>query len=312
MSAGEEDEFQKELITLFVQEAQEWLQQVHVSLDELQQAPLPERHVKLAQTMTAGLANLGGSAATINLHEVEQASFAALPLVEAVENPAVPPSAGAFLALCKQLGHIQTALTHATGVTFHEEPATAAPLPVTISAQSLLSSLRQLQGTHASNEALPCQTTGTLIAQIEGMIKSGVSECDPASLREFLGRAGEAEQAFARTVDRMGAGLIDSLGKMRATPAERWEDARGEWQAIVDHVGELWSASQQVNAVPAMTFFMGLQSFVTVVSHRRVVPVAPQFDRVEAKLREMSALVQDWAEAGRRERSTIDALLPAA
>lgn len=39
MSADTEDAFQKELIELFVQEAQEWLQQIHVALDELQQAP---------------------------------------------------------------------------------------------------------------------------------------------------------------------------------------------------------------------------------------------------------------------------------
>ncbi|GKS66434.1 hypothetical protein YTPLAS72_37380 [Nitrospira sp.] len=41
MSVETEDAFQKELIELFVQEAQEWLQQIHVALDELQQAPLP-------------------------------------------------------------------------------------------------------------------------------------------------------------------------------------------------------------------------------------------------------------------------------
>ena len=106
MSADTDDEFQKELITLFVQEAQEWLQQIHVALDELQQGPPADRHLQLAQTMKAGLANLGGSAATINLHEVEQTSFAALPLVEAVADPSVPLSAQAFLSLCKQLGQI--------------------------------------------------------------------------------------------------------------------------------------------------------------------------------------------------------------
>ncbi|MFO0706015.1 MAG: hypothetical protein U0412_04090 [Nitrospira sp.] len=312
MSVDAEDEFQKELITLFVQEAQEWLQQVHVSLDELQQSPPPERHTKLAQTMTAGLANLGGSAATINLRAVEQATFAALPLVKAVENPAAPPSAGAFLALCKQLGQIQTALTHATGVTFDEESVKTAPLPATISTQALLASLRKLQSARAIHTALPCQATDMLIAQVEGMIKNGVAECDAASLREFLGRAGEAEQAFARRVDHKGTSLIEGIEKMKSTPAERWQDMTEHWRAMADQVGELWSASQQVNAVPAMTFFMGLQSFATIVLHGRVMPAVPQFDRVEAKLREMLALVQDWAEAGRRERSTIDALLPAA
>ena len=46
MSADTDDEFQKELITLFVQEAQEWLQQIHVALDELQQGPPADRDRK--------------------------------------------------------------------------------------------------------------------------------------------------------------------------------------------------------------------------------------------------------------------------
>ncbi len=104
MAVGTDDEFQKELIALFAQEAQEWLQQIHVALDELQQGPPADRHLKLAHTIKAGLTNLGGSAATINLHEVEQASFSGLPLVEAVEDPSVPLSACRFFSALQTVG----------------------------------------------------------------------------------------------------------------------------------------------------------------------------------------------------------------
>ena len=123
MAVEAEDAFQKELIELFVQEAHEWLQQIHVALDELQQGPPPDRHLKLAQTIKAGITNLGGSAATISLSDVERASFATLPFVEAVENPASKISVNDFIVLCKQLGHIHTALTRATGVTFDADSA---------------------------------------------------------------------------------------------------------------------------------------------------------------------------------------------
>src|SRR3990167_103767 len=141
MAVDTEDEFQKELIALFAREAQEWLQQIHVALDELQQGPPADRHLKLAHTIKAGLANLGGSAATISLHEVEQASFSGLPFVEAVENPSVPLSASAFLALCKQLGQIHDALTRATGVAFDPESAVEEVVPVTVPAQEFLAAL---------------------------------------------------------------------------------------------------------------------------------------------------------------------------
>ena len=82
MAADTTDDFQKELVDLFVQEAHEWLQNIHVALDELQQGPAPERHAKLIGTISAGVMNLGGSAATINLPDVAHVSFETIPFIE--------------------------------------------------------------------------------------------------------------------------------------------------------------------------------------------------------------------------------------
>ena len=120
MSVDTGDDFQKELVDLFVQEAHEWLQNIHVALDELQQGPPPDRHQKLIEIISAGVSNLGGSAATINLPEVEQASFAAFPFIDAIRDPKKTFSVQDFLSLCKQLGQIHTALTRTTGVSFEE------------------------------------------------------------------------------------------------------------------------------------------------------------------------------------------------
>lgn len=312
MSADTDDEFQKELITLFVQEAQEWLQQIHVALDELQQGPPADRHLQLAHTMKAGLANMGGSAATINLHEVEQASFSALPLVEAVADLSVPLSAQAFLALCKQLGQIHGALTRATGVTFDPESAAPVVAAVTLPVQEFLAALHGLQARLAETGTMSCQVTKMVLAQIDGMTRNGVTHCDVASLRELLKRGAQAEQAFAQAVHQLGPLVAKDIRTLSQTPAEEWSDSAGAWAPMVERTGELWSASQQVHAVEAMTFFTGLQSFLSVVLAQRAVPGSQQFERVEARLREMSAIIQDWAEAGRRERGAIEALLPVA
>ena len=311
MAVETDDEFQKELIALFAQEAQEWLQQIHVALDELQQGPPADRHLKLAHTIKAGLTNLGGSAATINLHEVEQASFAGLPLVEAVENPSVLLSASAFLALCKQLGQIHDALTRATGVAFYAESAIEEAVAVTVPAQEFQAALSDLIGRFVGSTAMPCHVTKTIIAQIDGMTRNGVTHCDAASLREVLARGIEVERAYAQTVERLGPLVADGIEKMAQVPIGQWSEASVEWKAMADHAAELWSASQQVNAVEAMTFFTGLQSFLTIVREQRVMPPTSQFKRVETRLRTMPTMIQEWAEAGRRERGAIDALLPA-
>lgn len=312
MAVDTEDEFQKELIALFAQEAQEWLQQIHVALDELQQGPPADRHLKLAHTIKAGLANLGGSAATISLHEVEQASFSGLPLVEAVENPSVPLSASAFLALCKQLGQIHDALTRATGVAFDPESAVEEVVPVTVPVQEFVVALSDLISRLGGSTAMPCHVTKTIMAQIEGMMSNGVTHCDTASLREMLARGAEVEQAYAQTVQRIGPLVADGIGKMAQTSFGQWKEASGEWSAVANHASEIWSASQQVNAADAMTFFTGVQSFLAIVMEQRVMLPASQFKKVESRLRSMPSIIEAWVEAGRRERGAIEALLPAA
>ena len=312
MSADTDDEFQKELIALFVQEAQEWLQQIHVALDELQQGPPAERHIKLARTMKAGLTNLGVSAATIGLLEVEKVSFIGIPLVEAVENPSVPLSATAFLALCRQLGQIHDALTRATGVTFETEVAPVEVPSVTVPAQNLLVVLHELLGRLDGHAAAPCRVTKAIIAQIDGMTRNGVTHCDASSLRDVLERGAQAEQAFVQTVQQLGPLVAEGLGAVSRGSRGESDEMSGAWKAMVDRAGELWAASQQVNAVEAMTFFTGLQSFLAVVSAQRVVPDAAQFGKVETRLRGIPEVIHEWAEAGQRERQAIEALLPAA
>lgn len=311
MAVDTDDEFQKELIALFAQEAQEWLQQIHVALDELQQGPPADRHLKLAHTIKAGLTNLGGSAATITLHEVEQASFSGLPLVEAVEDPSVPLSASAFLALCKQLGEIHNALTRATGVAFDPESAIPEVAAVTVPTQEFMVALSDLIGLLAGNTAMPGDVTKTIIAQIDGMMKNGVTHCDAASLREVLARGAEVERAYAQMVEQFGPFVADGIGKMAQASIGQLKESSVDWNAMADRTAELWSASQQVNAVEAMNFFTGLQSFLTIVMEQRVIPQASQLKKVESRLRSMPTIIHEWAEAGRRERGVIEALLPA-
>ena len=308
MSADTDDEFQKELIALFVQEAQEWLQQIHVALDELQQSPPADRHLKLAHTIKAGLTNLGGSAATIGLHEVEKVSFIGIPLVEAVENPSLAPSATAFLALCRQLGKIHDALT---GATFQAESAPANVVSGTVPAQDLLIVLHELRSRLAAHAAIPCRVTKTIIAQLDSMTKNGMMHCDASSLRDVLERGAQAEQAFAQAVRQLGPLVAEGLGKISRSAVDQSLVEGGEWKMMVDRTGELWAASQKADAVEAMTFFTGLQSFLTIVMTQRVMPAAGQFEKVEARLREIPAIIQEWAEAGRRERGGIEAMLPA-
>jgi chemotaxis protein histidine kinase CheA len=309
MSGDTSDEFQKELVDLFVQEAHEWLQNIHVALDELQQGPPPERHATLIGTLTAGVTNLGGSAATINLPDVEQASFAALPFIEAIRDPTKSFSVQDFLSLCKQLGQIHTALTSATGVSFESqaesEVVEAAPA---LSPAEFLNTLRGLQSRQPQPAGpLERNLIKTLIDQMEGQVQAGVQQVGVDVIQGYLDRMAESEEAFAQAIDAQLPGLTAKLAALAGQDAHM----NGALEASLQEVTQLRDEAQQVNVTPAMTFFGGLQSLLSVVGQYRLCLAADRVQAVTGRLTAMGTLIHQWVERGTAERTAIAQALPA-
>ena len=305
MSGDTSDEFQKELVDLFVQEAREWLQNIHVALDELQQGPPPERHAALIGTLTAGVTNLGGSAATINLPDVEQASFAALPFIEAIKDPSKSLSVQDFLSLCKQLGQIHTALANATGVAFEAEAEAVEVLPG-LSPAEFLQTLRMLQQKQGAVPSSERNLIKTMIDQMEGQVQAGVQQVGADVIQGYLDRMSESEDAFVQVIETQMPTLAAKLSSLAG--AEQLQS--GVVEASLQDVTQLRAEAQQVNATPAMTFFGGLQSLLSVVEQRRVHLAAPRIQSIIARLEVIRGLIHQWVEHGRAERATIGQALP--
>jgi len=310
MSVEPEDEFQKELIEVFVQEAQEWLQQIHVALDELQQGPTPDRHLKLAQTIKAGIANMGGSAATIGLHEIEEASFSAIPFVEAIQDPSATITANDFVTVCKQLGQIHSLLSSATGVVFltEAESERADGLAVNVPTNELLELLYRFRDEQAKKKMSGRNLLHTVIEQVEGLKKSGVERCDVASLKEFLNRWSEGEDGFVDCVQRQIPSALDALKRLKGDGGHT-SLTEGRLQALGEQLGQLVSSAQQVNEPQTVMFFTGLQGFLTVVMQRRVVVEPRMYQVVESRLLEIMNELHAWGKVGREERSAIAGML---
>lgn len=310
MPVETEDGFQKELVELFVQEAHEWLQQIHVALDELQQAPESGRHRSLAQTIRVGITNLGGSAATVNLTDVERASFSALPFVEALQDPSAQISSDDFLALCKQLGHIHGALTRATGVAFEAAPSQVPETgpPATIPTEELLTLLHGLQMKSSLPGTIPRNLIRTITAQAESLLQRGTGQYQIASIQEFLDRSAEGDQGFLTLVQQHEGHLTDVLQALTADGTST-QGASTDLLMGVERVAQLWSAAQQVNASQAMTFFMGLHSFLTIVSQQRVAISVQSMEAVQSRLVQCVQAVEEWVESGRAERLAIQGVL---
>ena len=312
MAADTLDDFQKELIKLFVQEAHEWLQNIHVALDELQQNPVPERHAKLIGAISAGVTNLGGSAATVNLPDIEKASFEAIPFIEALQDPQKQFSAQDFLALCKQLGQIHTALTRATGFSFEEDGPSAVGEVVgeSLTPGEFLHTLQELQQKQPANITSGHNLIGSLIEQIEGQVQAGVERLDTTAVQGYLVRVSHAEESFLQAIDQRVPAILRTMCDLTMT-----RDEASSCNVVLDDalqaVAQLRVAAQQVNASSAMMFFTGLHSLLTVVAQRRVILAATRVESVKARLHARGVAIHQWVEHGRAQRAAIDQLLPA-
>jgi chemotaxis protein histidine kinase CheA len=312
MAADTTDDFQRELVDLFVQEAHEWLQNIHVALDELQQGPAPDRHAKLIGTIFAGVTNLGGSAATINLPDVEHASFEAIPFIEALQDPKKALSVQDFLSLCKQLGQIHTALTRATGISFEDDGSGAAAEVVyaSLSPREFLQALQGLQEKQFPGTASGRNFICSMIEQMEGQVQAGVERIDATVIQGYLARVSEAEESFLKAIDK---GLPEIFERMSALNMDG-DEASSRMKALeasLEDVARLRTEAQQVNAGSAMMFFTGLHSLLTVVAQRRVVLAAMRVESVKARLHVIGSAIRQWVEHGRAQRAAIDQLLPA-
>ena len=312
MAADTTDDFQKELVDLFVQEAHEWLQNIHVALDELQQSPAPERHAKLIGTISAGVMNLGGSAATINLPDVEHASFAAIPFIEALQDPQKALSVQDFFALCKQLGQIHTALTRTTGISFEDDGsgATAEAVYASLSPGEFMQALQELQKNQSSSIASGRNLIDSLIEQMEGQIQAGVERIDATVIQGYLARGSEAEESFLKAIDERVPEIFKKMSALKMDGGEA-SSRKTALEASLQDVAHLRTEAQQVNAGSAMMFFTGLHSLLTVVAQRRVLLAATRVESVKARLHAMGGAIHQWVEHGRAQRAAIDQLLPA-
>lgn len=301
MAGDTSDDFQKELVDLFVQEAQEWLQNIHVALDELQQGPAPERHEALIGILSGGVTNLGGSAATINLPEVEQASFSAIPFIEALKDPHKSFSVQDFLSLCKQLGQIHIALTRATGISFEAggECETQGTTQRTVSPEEFLQALRTIQSSQTEGGVAERNIVLTMIDQIEAQMKAGVRQVSVDAVQDYLQRLADSEGAFIHSLDDAVPNLTAQISSMSASPLTTTAET------CIQCVAQLRTESQNLNAIPATSFFSGLHSLLSVVLQHRISLAAGRVHAVAARLEAVRTVMHQWADQRRTERSAI-------
>lgn len=307
-----DDEFQRELLELFAQEGREWLDQADAALSDLEGRPPADRHAKLVETIARALTNLGGSAATVNLPDIEQSAFALLPILDQFRNPDAVIQPDSFTSFRHDLRRIAEAIAERAAVSSTPIQAGAVEDHDDIARRptTLLRALKELQAARAQASEPNRNLTEIVIRKLERDLQQGLDRLDVSSLRTLLQELHGMDEYFLETLRCRMPAIARTVARLNETvPGGALPDQ--ELNETIRQVQDLREAARTANAAPVVTFLTGLHSFLTVVARRRVVLAVQRIEAVASRLPEVLSMAQQWVAVGQSERAAIDKLFPA-
>ncbi len=311
-SDNNEDQFQKELVELFAQEAQEWLVQLHAALTELESQPTADRHIQLVDTIVRGITSLGGSAATVNLPDVEQTTFALLPFIDIVRDRTTATKQD-YHTVRQQFRSVVASVTAATGLTleidFGSDESKSASTATDL--VSILNALRDMQEARSRTHRCTRNLAHLVMRRLEQEVKQGIEHIERDIIQEILTEVNKGDEELLRMMHDALPGIARLCGRLMQVKTPTMLQA-SELTPVLQEVERLHSCAKQVNATALVTFLTGLQSFLTLVSQKRLVLASEKLAAVERRIKRVVETVQEWVDIGREEREVIDRLIAAA
>jgi chemotaxis protein histidine kinase CheA len=306
-----DDAFQRELVELFGQEAREWLVQIHSALTELESQPDPDRHTQLVDAVVRGITSLGGSAATVNLSDVERTTFALLPFIDILKDRTTATKQD-YVTVREQFRIVILSVTTATGITLDLGPAHGTPpqSEPTADLLTLLNALRTLQDTNvmdpSSRSLIP-----QVMQRLEQEARQGTTQIQPGNFHQILLDLQSADEQLLQSLREQLPVVTDGLTRLRSEGITVLEPDN-VFGSCIQGIEHLQGIAKQANATSLVTFLAGLQSFLFLIIHRRVVLESQRLESVEARIRAVLVTIEGWIAIGNQERDAMSRLLPTA
>jgi len=321
--------FEKEVVGLFALEAHEWLAQIHSALKRLGEGSNGVTKSKLHGIMLQGLTNLARSAATVHLTSIEDLALGLLPILHDVGRQESRVSPPALASLQAGLDRITTAVRYAEGAqatgesseplaeyqtTNHTGQTDVLPEPTAASittvratsGQPLLNALRDLQHVR-SRSVQPARDV------LEAVILRAEQEAERLTvngIRRILEDLDRMDERFVEEVSRRVPAMTQLLGELRKDGMTDFVTA-AQLEPIIQHVEALHDASASVQAGMITMFLQGLRSFLMISAYRKAATLPQRLATVEARIRALVPMAEQWVSVGRVERSAIAEILPA-
>ncbi|MGH7204916.1 MAG: Hpt domain-containing protein [Nitrospiraceae bacterium] len=323
-----DDQFQKEVLELFILEAYEWLGQIKAALSELLIDSDPQVRPKLLDIVHRGITNLGGSAATVDLPAIQQLTFSLLPILDTLRSQGVPGSAEQFAALRDGLERIKGAVQQVADPTqaaarqpaktsreIAEPPSPpslqpSAPSPVSPQPTTILEALRELQQVRTRSLEPTRNLVELVIRRTEGDSAQGRDSINGSTVQRILRELDGLDEEFLSEVQRLMPVISKVVSDLKAGGNSSASMPNEKLEPVLHQIQSLHEAARAVNATAIMRFLHGLHTFLTVVAHRGVSLVQQRLEAVTSRLGAVVPMAQQWVDVGRGERAAIGKVLP--
>jgi chemotaxis protein histidine kinase CheA len=305
---GNSDPFQGEMLALFLSEASEWLDQIAAALQELEAGAAPPCAETLRRTIRWAATNLGGSAATIGLTEVEECAFALMFHLQAGD--ALPPRGATLSAAFVRL---KTALDSQASPLPAPPPAASLPAGVpggatpALDLQALSSALRELAASRAHSSHSIKETLESLAQQARNPQDRSAPAIDVGAIRRCLDEVAVLDERILDETGEQVPRIARGLSELKAgvnTPESL--------KRILQSVTSLRWTAEAAGAQSCMRLLDGLETFLVIAKRHHTSITADRFDAVNEQLGLALPTVEQWIAAARLHRAAVEqALHPA-
>jgi len=337
MMQGRDDRtFQKEVIGLFALEAREWLAQIQMALEKLGAGADGMLRSKLYGLILNGIANLAGSAAAVQLSDIEAMASNLLPILKDVGKSETKLTTDALRPLHAGLDRIVEAVHHLSGETDdtggsggrcrqlesvreESEPCSATmtrdPPPLlqrsegAASSRPLIQALQELQRARVRS----IQPARDVLEAVIGRARQEVGERQDHITVEVIERIlhdlDRLDEEFLREVHARVPAMMERMIHLREQGHPDFVTA-SQLDPVLVHVDALHRLAKTIDAATITMFLQGLKLFLTAAAYRKVGTLPQRLQAMEERIQTLIPMAEQWVTLGRLERASIQEILP--
>ncbi len=326
-STAQEDAFLDEVLGLFVLEAQEWINQSNTALLELEHHPVSDRKHKMYDTIVCGITNLGGSAATVELRDLEQLAFGLLPLLKAMQTLNGSTTAVQLGALREGfngiIGAVQTLNDTKSGQVQNLEqilkrvaevarrtamaPQQGAPATPSTSMPSLsaMERLAEFQREHAGKSNASRPTIEAIVRRAkQDYGERGWRSVDAPTVIQIVQELDRSDDELMNDLHKRVPTIVGIFADC-ASPHADMLLSNGRMEKLLQEVQAMHDSALALEAKPVMQFFHGLHTFLTILSQKAVDITGSRLEAVESRIKRIVPIADQWIEDRKKERAVI-------